>query len=225
MWSPPPYVTGHDGEPLSPECDFFVAPPAEIGPVRTAYTSLKKGVASRPVAIRAALALAAGIVGFLLTWGFDSLTKILFVISDLTRTPVILWEIALMPLWVYLGWRKSRFKHFCTFVGDSGCAHYQCERERSNAVQKSSLRFADAAGVSSQTVRRTKNGVYNGTTFTFTGTHRIRRNRFTASRAIIWRIQGRRLRKTSLTSPPRWNPRGTATRLRRSTPSSPKKAP
>ena len=167
MWSPPPYVTGHDGEPLSPECDFFVAPPAEIGPVRTAYTSLKKGVASRPVAIRAALALAAGIVGFLLTWGFDSLTKILFVISDLTRTPVILWEIALMPLWVYLGWRKSRFKHFCTFVGDSGCAHYQCEQERSNAVQKSSLRFADAAGVSSQTVRRTKNGVYNGTNFYF----------------------------------------------------------
>jgi hypothetical protein len=165
MWSPPPYVTGHNGEPLSPECDFFVTPPVEIGTVRTAYTSLKKGVATRSVAIRAALALTAGIVGFLLTWGFDSLTKILFVISDLTRTPVILWELAFVPLWVYLGWRKSRFKHVCTFAGDSGCAHYQCEQERSNVVQKSSFRFADAAAVSSQAVRRTKNGVYHGTNF------------------------------------------------------------
>jgi len=167
MWNPPPDVTEHNGEPLAPDLDFFLAPPAEIGAIRTAHTSLKKGVRERPVPLRVVLALAAGAVGFLLTLGFDHLTKILLVISDITRTPVLLWEVVFVPLWVYLGWRKWGFKHFCTFSGEYGCAHFQCEHERTRVSRKSCFLFKDASAVSTRMVRRTKNGVYHGTNFYF----------------------------------------------------------
>jgi hypothetical protein len=167
MWNPPPTVTEHNGEPLAPDLDFFVEPPAEIGAVRTAHTSLKKGVRERPVALRVGLALVAGAVGFVLTVGFDHLTKILFVASDITRTPLVLWYSIFVPLWVYLGWRKSAFKHFCSFAGDYGCAHFQCEHARTKVTRISDLHFKDASAVSTRFIRRTKNGVYQGTSFYF----------------------------------------------------------
>jgi len=167
MWNPPPEVTEHNGEPLGPNLDFFQAPPAEIGAIRSAHTSLQKGVRERPVPLRATLALVAGAVGFLLTLGFDYLTKILLVLSDMTRTPLILWEIIFIPLWVWLGWRKSGFKHFCTFAGESGCAHFQCEHVRTRVTRRSYFLFRDASAVSTAITRRTKNGVYHGTNFYF----------------------------------------------------------
>jgi hypothetical protein len=167
MWTPPPEVTEHNGEPLTPDLDFFLAPPIEIGAIHTAHTSLKKGVRERPVPLRIVLALVAGAVGFLLTLGFDYLTKILLVLSEVTRTPVIFWEVLFVPLWVYLGWRKSGFKHFCTFAGERGCAHFQCEHQRTSVTRKSYFLFQDASAVSTRFTRRTKNGVYHGTNFWF----------------------------------------------------------
>jgi hypothetical protein len=167
MWNPPPNVTEHTGAPLTADLDFFVAPPAEIGTIRSAHTSLKKGVRERPVPLRTLFALVGGAVGYLLTWGFDSLTKILFVVADITRTPLILWYLIFIPLWVYLGWRASGFLHSCTFAGDYGCAHFQCEHERTKVTRMSYFRFQDASAVSTRIVRRTKNGVYNGTNFYF----------------------------------------------------------
>ena len=167
MWTPPSQVTEHTGEPLARNLDFFAAPPPEIGAIRTAHTSLKTGMRQRPGALRVTLALVAGAVGFLLTLGFDYLTKILFVVSEMTRTPVIFWELLFVPLWAYLGWRKSGFKHFCTFAGEKGCAHFQCEQERANLTRNSYFLFKDASALSTSLTRRTKNGVYNGTTFYF----------------------------------------------------------
>ncbi len=172
MWNPPPNVTEHNGEPLSPDRDFFVLPPAEIGPVRTAHTSLKKGVRERPAPVRAALALAAGAAGFLLMLGFEYIIfeyiiKVLFGASDIMRTPLLLGGIIFVPLWVWLGWRKSGFKHFCTFAGEYGCAHFQCERDRRRVTWQSCFRFQDASSVSTATTRRNRHGVYQGTIFHF----------------------------------------------------------
>jgi hypothetical protein len=68
---------------------------------------------------------------------------------------------------MYLGWRKSGFKHFCTFAGEYGCAHFQCEHERTRVTRKSYFLFRDASAVSTAMTRRTKNGVYHGTNFFF----------------------------------------------------------
>ena len=167
MWNPPLEVTEHDGQPLAPDLDFFAAPPVEIGAVRSAHTSLKKGARERPLPLRIALAALGGAVGYLLTLGFDYLTKILFVLADITRTPVILWELLLLPLWIYLGWRSSGFKHNCTFAGEYGCAQFQCEHERSKITRGTYFLFKDAWALSTRMTRRTKNGVYQQTSFTY----------------------------------------------------------
>ena len=154
MWNPPPTVTEHHGEPLAPDRDFFVAPPAEIGALRTAHSSLKKGVRAKSMPVRVAMALAYGAVGFLLAWGLHSLTGILILPADLTRTPPVLWEIILALPVAYLGWRESAFKHSCNFVGDSGCAHFECEGERTKVIRSSVLHFKDASAVATRLIRR-----------------------------------------------------------------------
>jgi hypothetical protein len=92
MWEPPPNATEHNGEPLAADRDFFAAPPAEIGAIRTAHRSLKKGAREWPIAARVAFPVAGGAAAFLLALGFDRLTAILFVIANLTGTPPVLFK-------------------------------------------------------------------------------------------------------------------------------------
>ena len=167
MWNPPPAVTEHLGAPLAPDRDFFVAPPADIGAIRTAYTTLKKGVRSKPMPVRVAMSLAYGSVGFLLALGLQSLTGILMLPSDLTGTPPVLWEAILALPVAYLGWRESAFRHSCSFAGELGCAYFECEGERGRVIQSSALHFKNASALATRIIRRLQNGVYQGTYFTF----------------------------------------------------------
>lgn len=167
MWNPPPNVTEHNKEPLAADRDFFVAPHGEIGAIRTAHTSLKKGTGTRSVPVRVSITAAWGVVGFLLVMGFHMLTKILIIPASLTGTPPWLWGaiFALLPL--YFGWRNSNFQHQCSFVGDNGCAEYRCEGNRETVVLKSVLLFQTATGLATRFTRSTQNGQYQSTKFYF----------------------------------------------------------
>ena len=167
MWTPPASVTEHQGDPLAADGDFFAGPPAGIGTVRTAHTSLKKGEMAKPAPVRAAIALGCGVAGFLLMLGFHRMTDLLIIPASLTGTPAWLWAglIAVGP--AYLGWRASAFQHSCNFAGDAGCAQYRCQGERGRLVQNSVFRFQDASAVSTRLVRRLKNGRCHGTRFYF----------------------------------------------------------
>ena len=165
MWIPPPTITEHQGEPIAPDRDFFVVPPIDIGPVRTAHTSLKQGVVAKSPPVRLAIALAWGAVGFLLAMGLQRFTALLYIPSGLTHTPIVLWEIIIAILPAYLGWRKSAFKHFCNFVGDGGCAQYTCEGDRGTITENSVFRFQNAVSLSTSTIRHIKNGRYTYTNF------------------------------------------------------------
>jgi hypothetical protein len=167
MWNPPSAVTEHNGKPLAGDRDFFVEPPAEIGAVRSAHTSLTKGAQAKSIPVRVAMALAFGVVGFLLAIGFHWLTGILIIPATLTGTPPALWAAILAPLPAYLGWRRSAFKHWCNFVGHDGCAQFRCEHDRASIVQKSVFLFSGASGVTGRLIRRSKHGIYQSTQFYF----------------------------------------------------------
>ena len=167
MWIPPPTVTEHNGEPLAADGEFFVAPPAEIGAIRSAHTSLKKGERAKPMPIRAAIVLAAGAVGFLLAMGFHRMTGLLFIPASVTGTQPALWAGIFGLLAAYLGWRGSGFVGTCTFTGDNGCAQYRCEGDRATVVQSSVFLFKGATALSTRLIRRVKNGQYFGTKFYF----------------------------------------------------------
>src|SRR5260221_428876 len=76
VWSPPSSVTDHLGGQLSPDRDFFVAPPREIGEVVKAYTSLKRDVEPKSAQVRMAIVAVAAGVGGGAGVGLDYLTGI-----------------------------------------------------------------------------------------------------------------------------------------------------
>jgi hypothetical protein len=167
IWTPPPTVTEHQGDKLDAERDFFVAPPREIGEIKSAHSSLRKGVKARPAPVRLAIAGIWGLAGFVVLMGLDRVTGILMVPAGLTGTPDALWAALIGLLPAYIAWRKTAFKHFCQFVGAEGCAQLRCEGARENIVENSIFCFQDAAAVSTSMVRHLKNGRYTYTSFYF----------------------------------------------------------
>jgi hypothetical protein len=167
MWNPPPTVTEHNGEPLAPDLEFFVAPPAEIGTVRSAHTWLKTTDRAKSTPVRAAIAVAWGVGGFLLAMGFHWLTGLLIIPSSLTGTPPALWAAIFSLLPAYLGWRASAFNYTCNFVGNGGCAQFRCQGDRATIVQKSMLLFQGVSGVATRFNRSSRNGQYQNTRFYF----------------------------------------------------------
>jgi hypothetical protein len=167
LWIPPPAVKDHQGSVLAPECDFFVRPPREIGEVRSAHTSLKKGVSAKPTPTRIAFTAVWGAAGFLLALGIQRLSYLFLIPAGMTHTPVWIWEALFACLPAYIGWRKTAFGHFCEFVGAEGCAQIKCEGARDHILQNSIFCFKNAESVSTSLVRHIKNGRYQYTNFYF----------------------------------------------------------
>jgi len=167
LWTPPPSGADHQGDKLAPECDFFVRPPREIGEIRTAHSSLKKGVKARATPVRIAITAVWFAGGFLLAMGIQRVTALFFIPSGMTGAPVWAWEAVFACLPAYIGWRKTAFKHFCQFVGAEGCAQLKCEGEREHISENSIFCFKNADAVSTSLVRHIKNGRYQYTDFHF----------------------------------------------------------
>jgi hypothetical protein len=167
MWTPPPSVTDHQCEKLASECDFFVRPPREIGEIKTAHTSLKKGVKGKATPVRLAITAAWFAGGFILAMGIQRISSLFLIPANMTGTPVGIWEVIFACLPAYIGWRKTAFKHFCQFVGAEGCAQLKCEGEREHITENSIFCFKNADAVSTSLVRHIKNGRYQYTNFYF----------------------------------------------------------
>jgi hypothetical protein len=167
IWTPPAAVTEHQGDKLSPECDFFVAPPTEIGEVRNAHTSLKRGTHAKTTPVRLVIAAIAIVLGYVAAVGFNMFTHLLMIPASLTHTPIGVWALLVGLLPGYIAWRKTSFEHFCTFVGREGCAQIECKGERENITKNSVFLFRGAKSVSTSFVRHIKNGRYNYTNYYF----------------------------------------------------------
>ncbi len=72
VWTPPAGVTAHDGTPIPDDVDFFAEPPPEIGPVASAYSTLKVGRGADRRWIRAAIVLVLAGLGGYLGWSVPS---------------------------------------------------------------------------------------------------------------------------------------------------------
>ena len=158
VWSPNSSVTDNLGGALGPECDFFVAPPREIGEVVHAYSSLKRDVEPRTPQQRAFIAAiwaaVAGAAGFGADYALGVGSPLMYIIPA--------------AIGALIAWLVSPFSHICNFVGKEGCAEFKCKGSREEIRQKKVFRFKDAWAVSTSSTRHFTNGVYTGTTFTFT---------------------------------------------------------
>ncbi len=162
IWAPQPSVTDHLRGQLAPDLDFFVQPPQEIGEVVSAYTSLKRGVEAKSAGARIATVGVAAAAGVAAGAGLDYQTGLSPLCSAVSVSIAAL-----------IAWGKTRFKHFCNFVGTDGCAEFKCNGGLRNITEKRLFCFKDAWAVLTSTTRHLRarrlgrGTVYAGTSFDF----------------------------------------------------------
>jgi len=166
-WTPPDGVTEHSGRDIAPERDFFAPPPAEIGKIESAYTTLKSTKAPWAAPSRFAFAgTVAAVIAFAIYYFVSNMGGRNS--RDLTVVAIPVGIGALIGFGIV--WWATRFKHTCSYVGELGLARFVCKGSRDNISKSDVLLFADAEELRTSQTRHYTNGVYTGTTYEFTWT-------------------------------------------------------
>lgn len=158
-WSPPASVTLHNGEPIPPDADFFRPPPAEIGELRSAQSTLVKS--KQPVSLLARLLFAIGLPGALF-FGIVSLFRtanprdmdMVYILAIVIAAPVF---IAVLYF--------TRFRHACTFVGSLGIAEYKLAGSRESTPHERLLLFEKCFDITTWQLSQYVNGIYSTTQY------------------------------------------------------------
>jgi len=161
-WEPAGDVNNHAGGAISGKDDFFVPPPAEIGEVVSATTTLRKGTEPMSPGARLAVAMIAGAVGLFI--------GVLIAVN--LRTPFwqLFWPVVLGGLGLGIALLSTGFSHTCTYVGREGVANFMCEGNRDTLTRQEVFCFRDALELRTAQTRHYYNGAYTGTAYTFTWT-------------------------------------------------------
>ncbi|MGD1908688.1 MAG: hypothetical protein ACFB0C_22260 [Leptolyngbyaceae cyanobacterium] len=163
VWTPPAGVTRHAGTAIPEEMDFFAGPPAEIGAVMTADSTLKTSSEPLSPPARIGWAVLIGAIIAAVVWGF-----LTFLSIELSLTiPLVI--VAIIAVLAYMG---MGFKGQCSFVGDRGIAEFTLQGSRRNPPTARVLTFQTAAHLYTRQTRRFRNGAYQGTRYSYTWTQR-----------------------------------------------------
>ncbi len=154
-WLPGAEVRHHNGDPLPSGLVLFAPPPAEIGRVRTAHSTLQAG--KRPWTTLSRLLFGAGL---------GSTVAVVLGFFDVVG-PVQL----LVGLAVLVGtWLLTRFRYRVSYVGAEGLARLTCAGRPDRIVKVEQFRFADAEDLRSSQTRHYHNGIYTNTRYHFAWT-------------------------------------------------------
>lgn len=167
----------HSGQRRQAEVEFFAEPPAEIGKVKSAESTLRPGrePMSFPVRLLIGVALGGAFVFGAYYLGrhdtpfeqeFDHRAGYFFGAIALSVTLLV-----------------TRFKVVCSFVGEDGTASFTLTRRRDGIPKVQLLQFAQAEELRAKQTRHYLNGVYTGTTYNYTWTG--------PDRQRLWRLKGR----------------------------------
>jgi hypothetical protein len=172
-WQPDADITTHAGSPLTIDADFFTPPPAAIGEVISAATTLPKSTQPMPDATRWAI-IAGGGVGLAIVF------QLLF------SNPLV--SLSIGGVAAATAWFFTRFHYNCSYVGTKGLVKYSLTGSRMAMPKENILLFADAHSLYTSTTRNYTNGIYTGTNYSYrwtknsgsqhaiTGTHRGENN-------------------------------------------------
>ncbi|MGB2926993.1 MAG: hypothetical protein WBB82_16970 [Limnothrix sp.] len=161
-WLPPENVTHHAGDFISWDVDFFVVPSFEIGSVISADSTLKTSVQPLDSSKRWMFILLGALIG-----------AAIFQVIPLAIESLevgVLWQILSFVTALIVGviiYRKTSFKHQCSFVGDRGIEDHKISGDRLNKITTKRLRFTEATDLYTSQTRRYHNGVYTGTNYIY----------------------------------------------------------
>ena len=163
-WAPPEGTTTHSGDPIDPAADFFAEPPAEIGDLVAAETTLSTKARPWKTVSRVVLA---GLIG----WG-GAMILDFFAKQNNPADPGVFtfFEVLLFLGVAGLTWYLTRFSHTCSFVGKLGLARFRCTGSRNRVRPPEVFQFEQASELRTSQTRHYYNGIYTGTAYAFTWT-------------------------------------------------------
>lgn len=164
-WCPSAKVTTHAEHPIPVEMDFFVAPPAEIGEVISAYSTLTRG--NEPVAPTARMIigiLVASVLalGAILVIRQFKLGDEMFAYAE----GAVVGLVGLSVVYVL-----TRFKHTCSYVGQHGLARYTLRGSRDGVYKVEEFDFGNATDLFSSQTSYDFDGRYVGTDYFYRWTN------------------------------------------------------
>ncbi len=161
LWTPGPEVRLHNGEMIPVDADFFHAPPAELGEIVTAHTSLIES--KHPLSTLVRLMLVVGLSG---AFFFG----VAVAIRSLTQGPeaqllgYIMGAVAAV-ITVITTILFTRFTQTCDYVGKLGIAQYSLSGNRERTPREKMLLFEDCQDITTWQTRKYVNGIYSGTEY------------------------------------------------------------
>lgn len=168
-WEPLEGVTNHAGGDLRSRDEFFAEPPAEIGDVLSACSTLRQGVEPMSPTTRLVLGMVAGAVGLAI--------GVIIAVNIKNGFWQFFWPIVLAGVGLCIVLFSTVFSHTCTYVGKLGVARFNMTGNRDNVVSEV-FPFADASELRTSQTRHYTNGVYQSTNYDYTWTDVTGRTRF-----------------------------------------------
>jgi len=163
-WLPPIEVKDHMGNALPADREFFAPPPPQIGPIISAWSTLRASAAASSGFVKLFIMLisaaaAAGVVYFLVNRDIIRLHG-----DELLLVAGVSAAVVALIVAVTFKWR-----HQCNYIGENGIAIFSTSAWRGGrSIDKSQvLAFNNAAALTTHQVRHYHNGVYTGTNFNF----------------------------------------------------------
>jgi hypothetical protein len=154
----------HSGQRRPAEVEFFAEPPAEIGKVKSAESTLRPGrePMSFPTRLFISVLLGGAIAftGYYLGLKADRFDRATF--QNLG------YFVGAGALGITL--LVTRFKVICSFVGEEGAASFTLKGRRDGKPKVQLLQFAHAEELRANQTRHYVNGVYTQTTYDYTWT-------------------------------------------------------
>ncbi len=166
----------HSMQRRGAEVEFFAEPPAEIGKVRSAESTLKPGrePMTFPVWLLLGVLVAGAIVfgGYYLGHGKTEFDREFF------QWPA--YFLGALALGITL--LATRFKVVCSFVGEQGTASFTLKGRRDGQPKVQLLQFAQAEELRAKQIRQSYHGIYLDTSYDYSWNG--------SGGKRLWRIKG-----------------------------------
>jgi len=154
-------IPDHRGQPRPPGPIFFAAPPASIGQLISAESTLGSGRIEFALPVR--IGLAAAVVGIIFYGGM--LVAAMQHPDD--RGIYLFFTVVLAALGAAGLWYNTGFNHNCTYVGQDGFARFRLKRNRDGTPVQTLLLFRDAAALLARQTHSYTNHIYTHTSYSF----------------------------------------------------------
>jgi hypothetical protein len=154
-------VPDHRGEPRQANSELFAAPPAEIGHILSAESTLKMGRREWPILVRTVIIGLPAAQFLAYVWWESGQVQL----DDLIGA--IIFPAFLSAVAVGVAWYFTRFQHRCTYVGKNGIAIFELRGRRNARLTQQMLLFANARELHTNRTRHYVNCYYRNTSYDY----------------------------------------------------------